>query len=352
METSSANKIQKHLYIFNLSTDENNNILSFTQDWVLAFNEIVTNVSVISTWVGSHSLPYNIKVTQIGGGNLIHRGSALIRLAKVGVAIVKNRREAIVFHHMSSRTAALLGPLFCITGIKQGLWYSHSSVTRELLFAERYMNKLFSSSIESLPISSMKSRFTGHGINIAHFPKFQPHSRSQAVLSLGRIARIKKNEALIDAISKSSRTVKEVHLVGPTGTSNEYLNELTEYGSKKGVSVKYLGEVSHRNVAELLSRYSICYTGNPNTVDKSVIEGALSGCFTLSGQEFVLKQTGMSFVLEKAGFPFEADLTDQILVLDELFENEELRLVLRDQATRKNSVQNTASLIVNELLAP
>jgi glycosyltransferase involved in cell wall biosynthesis len=352
METSSSKKIQKHLYIFNLSTDEKNNILSFTQDWVLAFKEIVTNVSVISTWVGSHSLPSDIKVIQIGGGNFIRRGTALIRLAKVGIVIARNRHEAIVFHHMSSRTAALLGPLFRISGIKQGLWYSHSKVTHELLFAERYMNKLFSSTIESLPIGSKKSKFTGHGINIAQFPKFQPHSRSLAILSLGRIAKIKENEALIDAISKSNRVIKEVHLVGPMGSSSKYLKELIDYGTKKGVSVKYLGEISHKNVAELLLKYSVCYTGNPNTVDKSVIEGALSGCFTLARQEFVLKQTGMSVVLEKVGLQFEKDLTEQILVLDEIYENEELRLVLRDQASRKNSLQNTASMIVNELLTP
>jgi glycosyltransferase involved in cell wall biosynthesis len=352
METSNSIKVQKHLYIFNLSTDENNSLLSFTQDWVLAFKEIVTDVSVISTWVGSHSLPSEIKVTQIGGGNLIRRGIALIRLAKVGITIVRNRHEAIVFHHMSTKTAALLGPLFRLSGVKQGLWYSHSSVSHELLFAERYMNKIYSSTLESLPIGSTKARFTGHGINVSQFPELNSHSRSLAVLSLGRIARIKRNESLIDAISKSEREVKEIHLAGPTGSSIKYLQELTEYGLERGVNVKYLGEISHREVPELLSKYSACYTGNPNTVDKSVIEGALSGCFTLASQEFILKQTGMSYVLEKAGFCFERNLTDQISTLDKLYENDELRLVLRDRAISKNSVQNTTSVIVSELLAP
>jgi len=352
MATSNPTKAQKHLYIFNLSTDENNSLLSFTQDWVLAFKEIVKDVSVISTWVGSHSLPSEIKVTQIGGGNLTRRGMALIRLAKVGITIVRNRHEAIVFHHMSTKTAALLGPIFRLSGVKQGLWYSHSSITRELLFAERFMDKIYSPMPESLPISSKKARFTGHGINVFQFPELNSHSRSLAVLSLGRIARIKRNEILIDALSKSPREIKEVHLVGPTGSSVKYLQELIEYGSEKGVNVRYLGEISHREVAELLSKYSACYTGNPNTLDKSVIEGALSGCFTLASQEFILKQTGMSHVLEEVGLNFEKNLTDQISVLDELHEKDELRLVLRDQAIRKNSVQNTTSKIVNELLIP
>jgi glycosyltransferase involved in cell wall biosynthesis len=352
MGTSNSIKVQKHLYIFNLSTDEDNSLLSFTQDWVLAFKDIVTDVSVISTWVGSHSLPSEIKVTQIGGGNLIRRGMALIRLTKVGFTIVRNRREAIVFHHMSTKTAALLGPLFWISGVKQGLWYSHSHVTRELLFAERYMNKIYSSTLESLPISSTKARFTGHGINVSKFPELKSHPRSMAVLSLGRIARIKRNENLIDAISKSKREVKEIHLVGPLGSSTKYLQELVDYGSEKGVGVKYFGEISHKDVAEFLSRYSACYTGNPNTVDKSVIEGALSGCFTLASQEFILKQTGMSDVLEKAGLRFEQNLTDQILALDQLHDNEELRFLLRDRAIRKNSVQRTTAEIVSELLNP
>jgi hypothetical protein len=95
---------------------------------------------------------------------------------------------------MSPRTAEILGPLFKLARIKQGLWYSHSNPSKELRFAARIVDKVFSSSVNSLPIRSTKARFVGHGINVSKFINIEESDRKKAVLSLGRIAKIKNNE--------------------------------------------------------------------------------------------------------------------------------------------------------------
>jgi len=352
MENKSSKKIEKHLYIFNLSTDDNDNVLAFTQDWVIAFKEIVSEVSVFSTWVGKNSLPPDVQVTQIGGGNLLLRGKAIFRLTKIGLKVIKNRHNAIVFHHMSTRTSTIMGPVFRCFKVNQGLWYSHSRVTRELLFSEKFMNKLFSSTPGSLPIKSNKARFTGHGINVDKFPDIPSANRKFAILSLGRIAKIKRNEILIDAVAESNRAIKEIHLVGPLGADPAYLQELKLYGSNRGVAVEYLGEVSHSNVAQLFLNYSICFTGSPNSVDKSVIEGALCGCFTLASQSFILSQTTMNDILEQSGNYFNKSLAVQISILDTLYDRDDLRKMLRNGAAEKNSVQRTTAAIIRELTTP
>lgn len=342
--------IDKHLYIFNLSTDIDNPLLAFTQDWVEAFENVIRDITVISTWVGKHSLPETIQVVQLGGGNFLVRGKSLLRLFRVACTVIKNRKNALVFHHMSTRTAAILGPIFSLFRIKQGLWYSHSNRSVELRFAAKFMNRIFSSTPESLPIYSEKARFVGHGINLNKFPIFKPLYREKAILSLGRIAQIKHNEALIDAVSRSERALKEVHLVGPVGDSSDYLELLTAYAYERGINLVHIGEVPHSDIAELLSRYAVSYTGNPNTVDKSVIEGALCGSFTLASQEFILKQTGMALILEEQGITFNDDLAIQIQILDDLYLREDLRLMLRHLAAEKNSVSMTTKTIFEEIL--
>ena len=339
-----------HLFIFNLSTDDNDSLLAFTQEWVSAFRNYCEEITVISTHVGSHSLPQEIEVIEIGGGNFFLRIRGLIRLIKIGFKIISKRKTAVVFHHMSPRTAEILGPLFKLARIKQGLWYSHSYPSKELRFAARIVDKVFSSSANSLPIRSTKARFVGHGINISKFINIEESDRKKAVLSLGRITKIKNNEELIYAVAKSKRINKEIHLVGPLGKSKNYLHELIELGAKNGVEVIYLGNYDHRLVPDLLASYSVCYTGNPNTVDKSVIEGALCGCFTLAAQEFVLSQTGMSRVLKECKVDFNSDLSNQLNQIDSISDRVELRKLLAQTAAEINDVKRTTQKILKELI--
>jgi glycosyltransferase involved in cell wall biosynthesis len=324
-------------------------LLAFTQDWVLAFKSRCEKITVISTHVGSHSLPKEITVIEIGGGNSRRRIKGFFRIIKIGIKIVGMRKTAVVFHHMSPRTAVTLGPLFMLTGINQGLWYSHSNPSTELRVAAHFVNKIFSSSAESLPIRSTKARYVGHGINISKFPAVVDNLRNNAVLSLGRVARIKNNEALINAVAESARTKKEIHLVGPLGNSKEYLSELVELGRNKGVEVSHLGEIEHILVPKLLLSYAVCYTGNPNTVDKSVIEGALSGCYTLASQEFILNQTGMSEVLKLCNQALTPNLNEQLDLIDSIYSRVDLRKLLSKTAAQMNDVNKTTAKIILEL---
>jgi len=339
-----------HLYIFNLSTDDKDPLLAFTQEWVVAFRNHCEKITVISTHVGSHSLPKEIEVIEIGGGNFFQRLKGVFRLFKIGFNIIKYRKTAVIFHHMSPRTAVILGPLFSLARIKQGLWYSHSNPSKELRFAARVVDKVFSSSVKSLPIGSTKARFVGHGINTSKFKNIDESVRKKAILSLGRISKIKNNEDLIYAVAISKRNKKEIHLAGPLGNSRNYLNELIELGAKNGVKVVYLGNYDHRLVPKLLNNYSVCYTGNPNTVDKSVIEGALCGCFTLAAQEFVLDQTGMSRVLKECKVDFSSDLSTQLNQIDSISDRVELRRLLAKTAAEMNDVKKTTQKILKELI--
>lgn len=337
------------MYIFNLATDETNPVLAFSIQWLIAFDQEVEKIQVYSTHVRQHSVPNSIKIVEIGGGNFKARLCGFLVLMRALREIGKGRKSALVFHHMSPRTAWIIGPFLKLLHVPQGLWYSHSASTKELRLGAWFVDRVFSTSYETLPIQSKKSIFTGHGIDLKFFPEFTQLKRKSAILSLGRISRIKNNEALIRAVSNSRAKDREVHLIGPVFESEAYLESLFKLGKQLNVEVKYLGEVEHDLVGEVLRQYQICYTGNPNTVDKSVIEGAISGCFTISKQEFVLDQTGMSEVLRVAGENFHPCLEEQIKVLDKLSDVPELRKLIREKASEKNNLNLLVKKIISEL---
>lgn len=343
------NRFRNNVYIFNLSTDRSNPILAFTIDWIKAFYNLNNSTTVISTHVGVHDLPNNIKIVEIGGGNFWRRLRGLIRLFNVGIQVILARKEVYVFHHMSIRSAALLGAFFKLARVPQGLWYSHSVASLELKIGSFFVDRIFSSTEEAFPIKNRKAIYIGHGIKIENFSSFSKTQRESAILSLGRVARIKNNEKLIKAVHDSDRSKKEIHLVGPLQESKEYLEELINLGKELQVEVKYLGQVNHDQIPKLLNTYSICYTGNPNTIDKSVIEGAMSGCFPLSDQEFVLRTTGMQEIFNNENLKMELELSLQLNILASLEDRLDLRLKLRELAFKQNSVDKLATKIVDEL---
>ncbi len=339
-----------NMYVFNLAIDESNPILAFSSQWVVGFSKEVDEISVFSTHIGKNSLPSSIKTTEIGGGGAKKRILGLMILTKAVREIVRNRNSAIVFHHMSPRTAWIVGPFLKFFRVPQGLWYSHSNPTWELRIGARFVDRIFSTTKEALPIDSNNARYVGHGIDLKQFPDFPDSTRTSSIVSLGRVSRIKNNESLIYAVSKARTSEREVHLIGPLFESKVYLESLIALGKRLDVEVKYLGEIAHDLVGETLRGYQMCYTGSPKSVDKSVIEGALSGCFTISDQLSVLNQTGMSEVLKRAGEKFHPDLIEQIKLADSLKERYELRVFIREIAAKKNDVSSLARQIVSELL--
>ena len=157
------------MIIFNLATDENDPLLAFTNDWIKAFHEIENVTEVFSTHVGEHSLPKTIKVYEIGGGSLFRKVFAILKLLFHGVRIISTTKNTLIFHHMSTYTAMILGPLFRIRGFKQGLWYSHNRDSFILRAGSLAVNDIFTPTKDSFPFSSRKLHSVGHGIDIKKF---------------------------------------------------------------------------------------------------------------------------------------------------------------------------------------
>jgi glycosyltransferase involved in cell wall biosynthesis len=291
-----------------------------------------------------------VEYIETGGGTAFRRIQAVFRLQKALIKILRNRNSSIVFHHMSTKTCLIVGPALRFFGVPQGLWYSHSKKNLELRFASWVTNRTFSSTESALPIKSSKADFVGHGLNVSKFKVGHPEMRNNRILSLGRIARVKNNEALISAVATANCGISDVYLAGPLSNETNYLEELKNYGISLGVNVHHIPPVTYDEVAALLGQYSVCYTGSPNSVDKSVIEGAMTGCFTIALQDFVLEQTGMSQILKSLGIREMPRLYEQISIENILFNDNARRIELSKLAKEINNVENTVKKIVSDLL--
>ena len=343
----------KKLIIYNLETNLNSSTLAATHDWIEAFAHQIESVQVFSTHVGMHKLPKNVEVNELGGGNLARRILALSRLLKSVFKNYKYRKELIVFHHMSAHTLLIVGLFYKFLGVKQGLWYSHSKKSFSLKLSWRIADRIFSSMPSAIPISGSKLRFVGHGLNVKAFQSSasNPELSRSGIVILGRVAPIKRIENIIEAVGELPGMPMKIDCIGSKNGYENYALELLSIAADHGQEMNLVGAVSYEFLPRVLCQYEFIFTGTPKSVDKSVIEGSLAGCFVLSDEFQALKLTGMSEVWSDLGIKVIPRISNQIQILKNLSDDLKsmLRKKLSNESDALNNVDNTTARILHEL---
>ena len=336
--------------IYNLITDENDPVTAFAVDWIKAFAEISDEVVVFSTHVGTYKAPSNVTVIELSGGTFKKRIRGLLKLYRSAIYVSNIRGRKIVFHHMSEKTAFLVGPILRILGIKQGLWYSHNRKSNVLILASKFVNFIFSPTTNSFPIKTRKIRPVGHGINMSRFQKYSnPSLDRTGIVSLGRISRVKNLEEIIDGVSHVSTPRPSLTLIGPVMEEDKYVEALSKRAKDSDVQLTLEDGIAYSEVPKVISQYSMAFSGSPNTVDKSVLEAAAVGCFVLSKNEFVLELSGMSRVWNLIGIEAPLEITSQIELLKPHELDTNLRELIAASCIEKNDIKKTAFKILTLL---
>ena len=338
------------MIVYNLATDLDNPILATAHLWLKGFEDQGHALNVYSTYVGRNNLSETTKIVEIGGGNLFHRLRAIYRLTGSLKILIKQRKKIIVLHHMSPRTAIFPGVLIKVLGIPQGLWYSHSKTPLSIRIATRVVDEIFTSTRTSFPLPTSKLNCIGHGINTDVFiESAKPRNRSQ-IGYLGRVAPIKRLEALIYAVSKTPGNFEII----ATGTSDEggkYKDSLTNLAVRHQVKIQINNEISHELVNDHLSKFYFVYSGMMNSVDKSAIEAAVNGCFVVTLDKDTQELTGMSKIWNVLNIHTNLNLEKQLNVLKSFTEEEETywRIKVAEDARNKNNYLKLTENISNTL---
>jgi glycosyltransferase involved in cell wall biosynthesis len=343
----------KTLIIYNLETDLDSQVLAAAHDWVEAFAAQVDQVFVYSTHVGRNNLPANVVVKEIGGGSFLKRLVGLFRLYKSFAISLRHRRNVCVFHHMSPRTLLILGPLYKIVRIKQGLWYSHSKKSPSLKYSQGFANRIFTSTPSAIPIANGRVRYVGHGVKSKSLLGVLDSSKikREGILALGRIVPIKDIELAISAISQSKYRNMKLTCIGPHQKDSPYVESLRNHANANQVILSIEQAVPYSKVPQVLAGFEYIFTGTPRSVDKVVIEGAMSGCFVLSREKDILKMTGMLEVWRDLGYSDFPQLSEQLNILCSLDVaiDQTLRTKLSAEAVLLNEINSTIKKILSEI---
>ena len=291
------------LLVFNLELDLDSRVLASAHDWVEEFADKYAKVVVYATHVGRTKLPSNVRVVEVGGGSTLMRARAMVRLCGGLIFILRNKQQLRVFHHMSSRTVAILGPIVRLLSVPQILWYSHSKADWSLKLFQSVPNYIVSSSKASVPIINKKKvRGIGHGIKVSRFDseeKLLSRDRSN-MIALGRVVPVKNLEGALEAMINVNREVREnlgeVRLIGPSGLDPLYERKILEIAKMNDLKVDISNSLDYSGIPDLLASSSILFSGTPISVDKVCLEAAMSGCFIISENLNVLELTGLDAI--------------------------------------------------------
>lgn len=343
----------KRIVIYNLETDLNSHVLAAAHDWIESFAKYFDEVVVYSTHVGIMDLPSNVIVREIGGGSATKKAIAVTRLLKSVVREIPKRRRLTIFHHMSTRSLLITGVFYKLMGVKQGLWYSHSKKSISLKASYKFADRIFTSTPGAIPISGTRIKYVGHGIKSRRFltDSLSLPKKRDGIVVLGRVTPVKNIESLIDAVSISGVANIKITCLGPTDNTSKYSENLLKQAKKNSVPLILKKAIPYSEIPYALSQFDLIFTGTPKSVDKAVIEGALCGCFVISGEEQAIKLTGMSYVFKALGFESIPTVDKQIILLSQIskMKRERLRSILRSKAAEINDVDKTIQKILYEL---
>jgi glycosyltransferase involved in cell wall biosynthesis len=341
----------KVLFFINLESGTSNPILGAGMDWLEEFSKSFEHVHVWSTKLGIQARnSEKITFHEIGGGSLIGRTRAIMRLVRLAISVAKKPKFNVVFYHMSHKPAAIIGPFLRMCSVPQGLWYSHSKSSISLRVANWSVDRMFTTNASAFPFQTSKLQTVGHGINLNRFQLADLQSPRADVVCLGRVTPVKKLERLILSVPASLQNSISIDFIGPT-TDIEYRNQLEELSLSRGLSINFIGQVPYEDIPRILQRYKLCFTGTPKSVDKAALEAALTGCFVVSDEMSTLEQLGMRQVWENLNLKTIPKLEVQIELLSALPVKtaSELRLLLCQKASEQNDLKVTTKRILEAL---
>lgn len=265
-ETLERNSVMK-LLITTQALDTRDPILGFFVRWVEEFAKHCEEVTVICLRKGEYTLPQNVRVFALGGGNKLTRTYKLIK----GAYKFRHNYDA-VFVHMNPEYLVAAGFLWRLLKKRTVLWYTHKSVDLKLRVAVRHASAVLTASKESFRLPSPKLQVVGHGIDTAFFSPDPSVEREEWWVSVGRLNYAKRHDLAIRAAHEAHR---ELRIVGD-GPERENLEKLAH---ELGARVTFLGALSHTDVRDVFRRASLfVHRSETGSLDKVVLEALACGC--------------------------------------------------------------------------
>jgi len=337
--------------MFSLALDDETFSLNHVKHWVSEMSIHFKSTKLVVTHAKrGHKTKDGIDILVLGGGTIIFRLKAIMKLLSLIPHILLNRKNLVVFHHMTVYPLYILGPLFRFLGIPQGLWYAHGEKALGLSWGALLCNYIFSPTKNSFPLQSSKILEVGHGIELQKKSDGKGVVRKRSILVVGRIAPVKRIEEIIIAMSRLPEGFRSILLIGSLQDQPYYENLFRMAGSLE-VKMEYLGPMSPMQLEGQYQSHVAMFSGTRNSVDKVTLEATSHGCFVVTRNAEVHKLLGTEVcfaALGRVGFS-NLSIEGQLRTIFSSIQLQEINDCLKDAIYRGASLTYLCSKISKKL---
>jgi len=312
----------KRILIFTQKVDRNDTVLGFFHSWIIEFSKVFDKVRVVCLEKGEYDLPDNVSVFSLGKEERQSRLQYLIHFYWY-VLYERNNYDA-VFVHMNKEYVILGGVIWKLMNKKIFFWRNHkvgNFITDISVFLS---NKVFCTSASSYTAKFKKTTIMPVGINTDLFVrKVEIVKKPRSILSIGRIAPVKKIEILIEALSEiKKKGVKfETSIYGDPlekdiGYFESLKNKVIEY--KLGDTVFFYPGVSNEETVHIYNSHeTFVNLSLSGAYDKTIFEAMACESLICASSLDLKNIIDKNFIFEENNHMDLANRLEYILNLDQ-----------------------------------
>lgn len=276
-----------NLLVLNQQTDPEDPGLGVAVDWLGAFARRVDRLYVITHQAGRLPEIPNLHLFSMGKERGYGRIRRLIEFYRALLIVLRDAPIDGCFVHMVPLLGVLASPLLKLKRIPMVQWYVHKATPWPLRLGHRLVTRVATASRESFRLPSRKVVVTGHGIDTEYFSppptRVWPHAPF-TVVSVGRLAPIKRLEILVEGVAELRRGASRCQLLlvgGPrTEADRQYEASLRLRIEELGLdaSVQLIGPVIRDRIVSWLWRSDVFVNlSETESLDKAVLEAMSCG---------------------------------------------------------------------------
>ena len=287
MCSSDTRRSLDRLLVFNLATDVDHPVLGFTSDWLRGLAPLAGAIDVVTMWSGRFDLPANVQVHSVGKERGRSEARRAVEFYRILGSLLRRHRYDACFAHMMPLFAVMGAPLLRAHRVPTTLWYAHGATPPLLRLAERLVDRVVTSSSETMKVPSRKLVVIGQAIDLDAFRPLSadPVGRPFTIITVGRIAPIKRLDVMIDALAALAPTLPppgaRLRLVGPVDeTDRDYAAGLEARARSLGVGalVEFTGPVARGDIAAEYAAADVAVNLCPSgAFDKAALEAMACG---------------------------------------------------------------------------
>ncbi|MFA5841387.1 MAG: glycosyltransferase family 4 protein [Candidatus Paceibacterota bacterium] len=337
------------LLIITQKVDRNDPILGFFHRWIEEFSKSCEKITVICLGEGEYSLPGNIKVLSLGKEGGVSGFVYLFRFYKY---IFEERKNYdVVFVHMNQEYVLLGGLPWQFMGKKIMMWRNHPGGGFLTDMAVFLSNKVFCTSNQSYTARFKKTQIMPVGIDTSFFTDKKGERIKNSLLILGRIAPVKKQELIIDALKilREKGTSFTAHFIGDAlPKDSDYYDMLQKKASEASMSesVSFKKSVSNMETPDIYNKFEIFINATPSgSLDKTIFEAMACGALPMTSNKSLIGVIDQRSIFEEDNANDLAEKIKELFILNDEEKNI-YRIKNRDFVVDDHSLKSLVEKVV------